>query len=335
MPKKALFKNVLVTLSTRRQKFLDRRPHRTFRRTRRRDIPKPIPLPGYISFTRYVFETIRIYRKPFATFLILYVVVGSLLVGIASQENYKTLTDSFGSLGQQLVGGNIDTVTQTLALFGAAITGSLASPLTEAQQIYLLLLGMFTWLSVVWYLRHRLSGTFVKVRDALYSSGAPFISTLLIVLFMIIQLIPAAVGILIYNTASTTGILNGGVESMIFAIATLLLCVLSLYWVTSSFFAALIVTIPGTYPLPAMKMAGDIVLGRRLSVMVRLLWLGLILLLVWAIVLIPMILIAGKISLVWLPIVPITIQILSAFSVLFSAIYIYLLYRKMIDEPVA
>ncbi|MBC7746632.1 hypothetical protein H7Y40_01475 [Pedobacter sp.] len=333
--KGGFLKKTVASLSIRRQSFLDRRPHRSLRRTKRRDLPKHVPLPGYFSFTKYVMKTIQLYRKGFAIFLVLYIIVGSLLVGIASQENYKALTDSFGTLGQELIGGNVDTATQTLALFGAAISGGLADPLTEAQQVYLVLLGMFTWLAVVWYLRHRLSGTIVKVRDALYNSGGPFLSSLIIAFFMVVQLVPGAVGILIYSMAASSGIIDGGIESMLFATIALLLCVLSLYWVASSFFAALIVTIPGTYPLVAMKMAGDIVLGRRLSVMLRLLWLGLALLIAWALVLIPAILIAGWINTVWLPIVPVVIQILSAGSVLVGATYIYLLYRKMIDEPVA
>ena len=329
----SFLKNQKEALIRRRQALLDRRPHRSLRRTRRRDIPKHTALPGYISFTKFVLQTIHRYRGAFLIFLGLYVVTASLLVGIASQENYKALTDSFGSLGQQLLGGNIDTATQTLALFGAAISGGLSDPLTEAQQIYLVLLGMFTWLAVVWYLRHQLSGATVKVRDALYNSGAPFLSSLAIAFFMVIQLVPGAIGVLIYSTAVTSGILQGGVESMVFAVIALLLCVLSLYWVTSSFFAALITTIPGTYPLTAMKMAGDIVLGRRVSVMLRLLWLSLMLLLLWVIILVPIILLAGLINIVWLPLVPVTIEILSACSVLFGSVYIYLLYRKMIDEP--
>lgn len=329
----AFFKKTWRVIALRRRNFLERRPHRSFRKTYRRDIPKYAPLPGYVAFTSYVIGVVKKYRSAIATFLLLHVVIGTLLVGMASQENYQILNESFETLGKDVLGGDVDTVTQTLALFGAAATGMLGDPLSEVQQLYLVLLGLFSWLAVVWYLRQRMAGADVKVRDALYNSGAPFLSTFIVALLLAIQLVPGALGILLYTAADSAGILKGGVEAMIFATVALLLCILSLYWATSSFFAGLIVTIPGTYPMAAMKMAGDLVIGRRLLILLRLLWLGLALLVTWAVILIPTILISGQIAVDWLPLVPLTIQLLTAWSVLFSAVYIYLLYRRMIDEP--
>lgn len=276
---------------------------------------------------------IRRYKKQYGIFFGLFLILNTLFIGIVQQEQYQALTDAFSEVGPEIVGGEFDNTTKALALFGAAVTGSLGEPLSELQQFYIVLLGLFTWLVMVWFLRHQLSGTNVRVRDALYNSGAPFISTVLVGLLATIQLLPAAIGILAYTAARAAGILTGGVESMMFAVGAGLLVVLSLYWVTSSFFAALIVTIPGTYPMAAIKMGSDIVIGRRLSVMLRLLWLLFVLAILWFVILIPMIFLSGAIDIAWLPLVPVTIQILGAISILFATTYIYVLYRRMIDEP--
>lgn len=329
---RAFFKTRFVRIMQQYRGFLSRRPHRSFRLTKQRDIPTYKTLPGYWAFTLYVTKTLRRFVKTFAIVAALYVGLTILFVGIVQQEQYQTLTDAFQNLGPDLVGGEIDQATQTVALFGAAVTGGLGQPLSEVQQLYVLLLSLFTWLVVIWLLRHLIAGTQVKVRDALYNAGAPFVATILIAAIISIQLLPAALGILVYTTANASGVLVGGVEAMMFAVAAALLAVLSLYWVSSSMFALLLSSVPGTYPMRALKMAGDLVIGRRTSLMLRLVWLGFVLLLLWAIVLIPTILLSGWINIEWLPLVPVTMQILSAISVIFVTSYAYLLYRKMIDE---
>ena len=72
--------------------YLKRRPHRSFRRTKRRDYNRSLDLPGYISFTRYVGIIIWQNRKIFGSLALLYAVMTALMVGIASQETYLTLS---------------------------------------------------------------------------------------------------------------------------------------------------------------------------------------------------------------------------------------------------
>lgn len=324
---------LLDRLRDRISNFLERRPHRSFKPTPRRDLPKYPSLPGYVAFTTYCLKVTKQYRGALSGLLLLYVVATVALVGLTSQSQYVELTDSFSELTPELFGGKFEAGEKAFGLFAAAVTGGLNEPLGEVQQLYLALLGIISWLTVVWYLRYRLNGNDITLRDALYNSGSPFVATVVIALFIVLQSIPAALAVIAYSSALGAGALTGGVESMVFAVAAGLLVILSLYWVTSSFFSAIIVTIPGTYPMQAIKMGGDLVLGRRLSIMLRLLWLALILLLLWAVVLIPAILLADAIKVDWLPLVPVTIQLLSAASVIFGAVYVYLLYRKMIDEP--
>lgn len=124
---------------------------------------------------------------------------------------------------------------------------------------------------------------------------------------------------------------------MLFWIAAGLLTLLSIYWISSTFFALIVVTLPGMYPMQALRTAGDMVVGRRLRILLRLLWMGLGLVLAWALVLIPFILFDGWLKGVWpqiewLPIVPVVLLLMSTATVVWTAAYIYLLYRKVVDD---
>ena len=329
-----LLKRPYIRVRNRIQNFLRRRPHRSFRKTYKRDMPKLAPLPSNIFFTAEVFGIMRRNKRAFLSFTALYVVMYTLLGGLSSQDGYKILSEGLKEFGPDVVQGQMGQVAQTITLFGAAATGSLNDPLSEAQQVYMGFLGIFTWLVIVWYLRHRLAGAKVKVRDALYSGGAPILSTAVLAIVMLFQSIPGVAAITVYFTLLSSGVIEGGIESMMFAIAALLFVVLSLYWISSTLLAMIVVTLPGTYPMKALSIAGDVVIGRRVSLLVRSLWLLFVLLLIWIFILIPMILLADYVPWDWLPLVPITIQILTGWSFLFFATYMYLLYRRMIDEPV-
>jgi hypothetical protein len=315
------------------QNFMKRRTHRSFRKTYKRDMPKLVPLPSNIFFTAEVFGIMRRNKKAFLSFTALYVALYTLLGGLSSENGYKVLSEGLKEVGPNVVGGQYSEAAQTITLFGAAATGALNDPLSEAQQVYLALLGIFMWLSIVWYLRHRLAGAKVKIRDALYNSGAPLLSTAVLAIVLLFQSIPGVASVTVYFTLLSSGVIQGGIESMMFAIAALLMVVLSLYWMTSTLLALIIVTLPGTYPMKALSIAGDVVIGRRVSLLIRSVWLVFVLLLVWMFILIPVILLADFIPWDFIPVVPLTIQILTGWSFLFFATYVYLLYRRMIDEP--
>jgi hypothetical protein len=108
---------------------------------------------------------------------------------------------------------------------------------------------------------------------------------------------------------------------------------MTLYWICSSFIALIIVALPGVYPFRAISAAGDLVVGRRLKLVLRLLFMMLPVILMWLIALVPAILIDGWLGLTWQPLVPIVVLFLTTLTLIWCATYIYLLYRKMVDDP--
>lgn len=324
-------RNWYFRVIARARSFLKRRPHRSFRPTRRRDMPAIKPLPSSIFFTSEVLGTIKRYRRQYIYFLLVYAVLFTALAGILDQASYAQFSETIRDLGPSVVGGDFSKLGQAATTFAGIINLQLTEGIDTTAQLYLMTLALFTWLSIVWFLRQRLSGAVVNVRDAIYNSGAPVLSTLIVCLVGLFQLLPGAIAVIAFWIASQAGYIVGGVEAMLFAIAMILLIVLSLYWVTSTLLALIVVTLPGTYPFRALSIAGDIIVGRRVTMLYRLLWLLFIIILTWVFIVIPMILIADALPWKWVPLVPFTIQFLSGASLIFSATYIYLLYRRMID----
>ena len=125
-----------------------------------------------------------------------------------------------------------------------------------------------------------------------------------------------------------------------FWIAAGLLTVLSLYWITSTIISLVVVTLPGMYPYQAIKIGGDLVVGRRLKIILRFIWMLVLLVIFWAIILIPIILLDGWLkgiwpAISWVPTVPVIILLLSSFSITWVSSYVYLLYRKVVADDAA
>jgi len=124
---------------------------------------------------------------------------------------------------------------------------------------------------------------------------------------------------------------------MLFWTVAGLLAMISLYWISSTFFALVIVTLPGMYPFQALKTAGDLVIGRRLRIIFRLIWMFVTVAVVWAVVMIPIIMLDSWIkglwpAITWVPTVPLVLLTLGAFTIIWISSYIYMLYRKVVAD---
>jgi hypothetical protein len=330
-------KKLFTPLRTKQLEFLSRRPHRSFRLTRRRDYARSLKLPGYFAFTHEVNLTLKKHRKLFILLALFYTILSATVVGLGSQDAYDELSSTLRDTGSEIFAGSWGEVGQASFVLATIATSGLTENVTDIQQVYSVLLGLLIWLTVVWLLRNLLAGHKVRLRDGLYNAGAPIIATFLVFIVFVVQLIPIGLATLGYVAASNTGLLGGGVEAMLFWAAAVLLLVASLYWATSTFFALVIVTLPGMYPMRALKAAGDMVVGRRTRILLRILWMAPCIILGWIVVMIPAIIFDSWIKgvwsqIAWLPIVPVFLVAITSITIIWSATYIYLFYRKVVDD---
>lgn len=325
------------TLQGRIKTLLLRRPHRSFRMTNRRDYTRSLKLPGYWAFTNEVRKTLLGHKKLFLSLVVFYAVLSILLVGFASQQNYTQLSDMIREVGDELVNGDFSNLENAGLVLASIVNGTLTSNMTEAQGIYMALLGILVWLTAVWLLRATMAGQRPRLRDGLYNAGSPLLSTLFVAIILLLQLLPVVLAIIAYGSASATGFLKDGVEAMLFWAAAGALGLLSLYWISSTLFALVVVTLPGMYPWRAIQTAGDLVVGRRIRLLLRILWLLLMIAIVWMLVMLPLVLldtwVKGMVPAIeWLPVVPVALLVMAALSVVWSSSYLYLLYRKVVDD---
>jgi hypothetical protein len=334
---KAFFARIYTSIKQKIDGYLVRRPHRSFRRTRRRDYNRSLKLPGYFAFGREVRKTLWSHKKVFLLLSLFYAVVMAVMVGLASQDTYSSLTDTLRATSGDLFSGNFGEVGQAGLLLLTAMTGGISQELTDVQKVYAGIVVLLTWLTTVWLLRNLLAGHKVKLRDGLYNAGSPIVPTFLVALVLFVQLLPLALAVIGYAAAAGSGLLAGGVEAMLFWIAAGLLGVLSLYLITSTFMALIVVTIPGMYPMRALKTAGDLVIGRRVRVLLRMLWLAISVVITWVVVMVPIILLDTWAKGVWenlqaIPVIPVCLLAMTSITVVWAAAYIYLLYRKVVAD---
>jgi len=333
-------RSLVRSLVRRYRAFMERRPHRSFRPTRRRDYVRPLELPGYVAFTHEVTKLLWRHKGTFAGLALVYVVLYALLVGVQSQDTFNAITDTVQATGGEVLSTGWGVVGQAGLLFLTVASSGFTIDTTEAQQIFAVLILLMTWLATVWLIRNILAGHKVKLRDSLYNSGAPLLTTVCIALVMAVQLIPVAVAAIGYSAALASGLIDaGGAGAMLFWIAAGLLAVLSLYWITASLFAMTVVTLPGMYPYQAIRIAGDVMLGRRTKILLRWLWMGAVVVCAVLVTVVPCILLDIGLKSWWppfaaVPLVPIIALLAAALSAVWVSAYVYLLYRKVVDyEP--
>lgn len=316
-----------------RQKILTKRPHESFRMTPRAKTRRGIIMSGYFDFVGEVWHLIWSNKWLFAKFLLIYMVFAAIVLGVLNQQNFISLRNSLDSLP------DTSGIAKNVALFSGAVTGFLGSPSSSAlQQVLGVALFLYGWLTLVWLFRALLRGEHPKLRDGLYNGGGAVLSMVVLAVIILLQLIPMALAMLVYSSLSSVGIINSGVmiENMAAWCALAVAALLTLYWLCSSLIALVIVTLPGVYPLAALRAAGDLVTSRRLNVVLRLVMMAAIVVVVWLVILMPMIWLDGwltSLKITWLPLVPIVVAFLSTVTIIFVTGYIYLLYRRMVDDP--
>lgn len=315
-----------------------RRPHHSFRLTKRRDYRRDLDLPKYWSFAREVVHTILAHRKTFMLLALIYVVAGLSFGMMVSQDTYNTMVSSVRELGKDILSGGVGDALQAGAVSVTTFMGN-GAQLNDIQKFCVALVFLLVWLTTVWLLREYMSDRQPRLRDGLYNSAAPLISTIIVMLWFLVQLLPIALLAIAYSALIGAGLLTNGFGTFIFSMIAILIVSLVLYWVTSTFLAAVIVTLPGMYPMKALRAAGDIVIGRRLRVLYRILWLTIVTVVAWLVVMTPLVMLDIWLTdhfswLAAIPYVPLIALLLGAATTIWCCSYIYLLYRRIVTANV-
>lgn len=312
------------------------RLHKSFRRSYREDYHRELEVPGITAHLFTTFKTIFKNWKLFCPLLIIVVILNIVLVGLMSEATYHQFQDILDETSDEIVGGNIGNVARaSLLLISTITTGGLSSGTKDSSVVFLIIIILIIWLTTIFLLRHIFAKHKVKLRDGLYNAMTPLISTFVILTIVFVQCIPIFLLIIVYSTAIQTEFLATPFYAFIFFIFAVLMLLTSGYLLSSSLIALVAVTAPGLYPLKALSAASDLMAGRRIKFVIRLIALILALSIVWVIVMLPFILFDLWIkTFEWtsdIPFVPLCLLTMFCFTIIYISTYLYIYYRWMLD----
>lgn len=294
-------------------------PYKSLRLQKR--IKHPVGLPNVWRISGRAGLTLWRSKRLFIGIIGIYGILNLILVqGFASSTDVGSIktdvTQAIGGHAGQLASG----VVAFAELVGSA--GNSSSATAGAYQLFLFLLAS---LATIWAFRQLSNGSKLRIRDAYYLGLYPLVPFMLILAVICIQLIPLVLGVTIYQLVVANGIAVNGTETLVWALFAGLLALLSLYMITSSIFAAYIVTLPDMTPMKALRSARELVRYRRWTVLRKVLFLPILLLVVAAIITMPIILIVTPLA-AWI------FFILTMLAVAAVHGYLYTLYRELLNE---
>ena len=151
----------------------------------------------------------------------------------------------------------------------------------------------------------------------------------------VIQCIPIFFLIVVYSAAVQTDFLATPLYALAFFIFAALMVVISAYLLSSSLIALVAVSAPGLYPLKALRTASDLMMGRRVKFILRLVALIIMLAILWVVIMMPLILFDMWMKqFEWaagIPFVPICLATMTCFTEIYVTVYLYKYYRWMLN----
>lgn len=293
--------------------------YRSFRLSKRlRHSAAPLPKARHIfsASIRHLLAHKKFYLGMALVYLVItLVLVKGLGFGINSElTEIKDILDETFSEQSSLVTG--------AALFGFLL-GSAGAATSEAASIYQTLLLIVISLALIWSLRQTHAKARPSIKDAFYKGMYPLIPFLLVLLVILLQFLPLAIGNLLYSIVISNGLAVTGLEQVVWGLLFSLTALLSLYMVTSSTFAMYIVTLPDVVPMQALRSARELVRYRRMSVARKLLFLPFVLLLLAIVIMLPILYFAIAVA-------EFVFFVLSILAIVVAHAYLYELYRKML-----
>ena len=315
------------------------RLHRSFKRSYYEDYQRKTELPSLTSQASAAFKMFFKFWKIFLPLLLIFVGLYIFLIGAMSENTLADIKANVEQTNKDVADGKIGTVGKAgLTLLGIISTGGLTT-MNDAQIVIAVLLFAIIWLVTIYLARHLLAGhQEIIMRDGFYSALSPLVSTLVVGLIIFLEAVPIMLTIIVFQVALTTEFLSTPFYALLFFMFAALMITLSLYLLSSSFFAIIVVSAPGLYPLTAVRMAKNLIMGRRLRFLIRVFYLVIIVALLYLLLLMPAIILDGalKSQFTWfaeskIPFVAIIQLTITVFIFIYLSIYFYLFYRALLD----
>jgi hypothetical protein len=273
----------------------------------------PRRLPSVWQLCRIVARTLRRNPRLFLGVTAVYVALSLLLVGgMKATLDTQTMKDAINTQEGKLAG--------SLGVFAILLSGANGSPFAGGYQFIIMLLCS---LAIIWALRHVLAGSATaRVRDAFYFGTYPLVPAVLVLLVVLAEFVPLMIGLSICVNILTASV--GMVEKILVVLLGLALAWLSAYLVTGSIFSLYIAALPEMTPVKALRSARRLAKGRRWPLVRKLLFLPLVLVLCYAVIVVPVLLTVTAAA-------PWVLYGLLLLTLPVAHTYLYMLYRELLE----
>ena len=309
--------------------------HKTFRRSYREDYKRDLEVPGIMAHIFKTFGLIFKNWKVFLPLLILSVIMGVVFVGLMSESTYQQFQEILDQTTEELGSGDIGVMGKAgLLLISTVTTGGLSGNSSEAAAVFATLIFLMIWLTTIFLLRHIMAEKKAKFRDVLYNSMSPLVPALIIFVVAVLQCVPIFIFIVALSAAIQTEFLAMPFYALVFFIFSASMFLISGYLLSSSLMAFIAVSAPGLYPIKALRIASELMRGRRIRFILRLIALFLALVVMWVFVMMPLIafdLFMKQFE--WtsqIPFVPVCLLVMTCFTGIYITAYLYVYYRWML-----
>ncbi len=200
---------------------------------------------------------------------------------------------------------------------------SLVSSFGASDSFMQIALLLIIFLALVWALRRLYAGEPASTKSAYYLGMTPIIPVILLSALLFIQLLPMLIASAGLQFASGSGVGGTALEVLVWLVVFILATVWSFSMIPRTLTSIFIVTLPGMTPGTARKKAKELVVGRRISISLKLIFLPVFIIFCLAVILIPIIMVLpGLASPLFIVISPIATSL--------SIIYLFNLYQEII-----
>lgn len=277
-------------------------------------------IPGSIALLR---ASLKLLKGNWKVFLGIAAVFGILNLVLVTGFSVVNLNEAKQSFGAALNGQLVSQVTSGLGLFVYLLGSSNTASANPTAGVYRLVLMVVVSLAIIWALRQVHAGSKIRIRDTFYQGMYPLVPFTLVLLAIGLQLLPIAIGVMLYGTVMGNGIAVTFVEQVLWSMLLVLLSLASIYMLTSSLFALYIVSLPNMSPMAALRSARQLVLHRRWTLIRKILFMPVALVILCAVILTPIIILAT-------PAAPWVFLVISMFLLPLAYSYLYTLYRSLL-----
>ncbi len=204
----------------------------------------------------------------------------------------------------------------------------------DAMIIIIVFAIIMLWLATMFFVRRVMAGEKVKFRDGLYNAMTPLISTLMIFVVLVIQCLPIMLLVIGYSAAIETHLFGNMFYGSLFVLFAILMVVVSGYLLSGTLMALISVSTPGMYPLTALELTHELMMGKRLAFVLRIVVLMVAIFIMGVVLVMPVLLVGlalynfGGIETPML--VPIMVTVVAFFAVIYAGVYLYIYYRDLL-----